>query len=154
MYGERTFLDLAVERHGPGRVLLSGEATHPAAETVPDLRPGLGPLGGVEALLAAADAEWLVVSPVDAPLLLASDIATLVDAGRSDDAVVARGGGRVHATVAALRVAACRPVVASLLDAGTRRADALVEAVRCRLVDLDAGRLANVNTPHDLAALT
>ena len=152
-YGGRTFLDLAVARHGPGRVLVSGEAAHPAAETVPDLRPDAGPLGGLESMLAAADAEWLVVSPVDAPLLTAADLARLLDTRRSDEAVVARAGGRIHATVAAFHVETCRPAVVALLARGERRADAVVESIRCRLVDLDVERLVNVNTPVDFDRL-
>jgi molybdopterin-guanine dinucleotide biosynthesis protein A len=39
------------------------------APVIEDLHPGCGPLGGIEAALAASDSEWNLFLPVDLPLL-------------------------------------------------------------------------------------
>ncbi len=66
----------------PARVLLCGEV--PDRPGIPDERAGMGPLGGVHTALAklqggaeTAD-QWLVVLPVDMPLLSASPLIALM----------------------------------------------------------------------------
>lgn len=82
-WGGKTFLDLAQERLmkivGEDRVLVSGEGR--GDRSVPDLRPGLGPLGGLHAVCESlpGDAALLVV-PVDMPLLGVADLQRLRDA--------------------------------------------------------------------------
>ena len=155
--GGRTYLDLAVERSGGSGVLLStGDSLveHAGCVAVPDRRPGCGPLGGLDALLAACGADWLVVSPVDCPLLTADDLASLrrvAEDGR-DDAVVTRTPDGVHFTVAAYRVDVPSDAVGAMLGEGVRRLDRLAEHLRVRFLDAaDPARLLNVNTPADAA---
>ena len=157
----QSFMKLAVDRHRPDYVLLSGTGHYRGTSTVRDHRTGVGPLAGIESLLGIAGgnrvtdtpADWLLVSPADAPLLTSVEIGRLREAAADDrdDLVVLRGGGRVHPLSAAMRVEACLPAVTRLLDDGVRRADRLMECVRTRLIDIDARRLHNVNTPRDLA---
>ena len=151
----RTFLDRAIERHRPDDVLLSGSLTADGTTTVNDERPDAGPLGGLQSLLNAADADWLLISPVDTPLLTAADVARLraVAERGLDDVVAFRSDGRVHLTIAAYRVVVCRPVVSRMLDADVRRMDAVCDRLRCRFLDCDAAHLRNINTPEDFAAI-
>ena len=155
--GGRTYLDLAVERSGGPNVFLStGDSVveYAGCVAVLDRRPGCGPLGGLDALLAACDADWLIVSPVDCPLLAANDLASLrrvAEDGR-DDAVVTRTPDGVHFTVAAYRVDTASAAVTAMLGEDVRRLDRLADRLRVRFLDAaDPARLLNVNTPADAA---
>lgn len=82
--GDRTFLDhaCALLRELPlAQVVVSG--ARPGG--VPDLVPGLGPLGGLHAVASATAAPAALVIPVDMPLLPRDALARLLRAG-------ARGG--------------------------------------------------------------
>ena len=55
-----------------GQVCLVGEPDryrHLPLRSIPDLRPGNGPLGGLETALAATDAEFNLVLACDQPLV-------------------------------------------------------------------------------------
>jgi molybdopterin-guanine dinucleotide biosynthesis protein A len=121
------------------------------AEAVADLRPGQGPLAGLEALLAECPAEWLLVVACDMPRLDPALLRTLVerrDAGLQ--AVVPRAAGRAQPLHALYHRDALAPIRAAL-DAGQRSATRLVERLRVAWVDMeDAASFTNVNEPGDL----
>ncbi len=51
------------------RILSSNDALGEFAPVVPDLHPGCGPLGGIEAALADSAHDWNLILPVDVPFL-------------------------------------------------------------------------------------
>lgn len=126
----------------------------------PDSCEGQGPLAG---LLDAArylsrvgeTKEAVVVVSCDVPLLRPCDVGLLVDGIEcgSDDAVVARAGGRVHATIACYRLAPLLDFADSAETASKeRRLDSLTTSLRCRFLELPETSCRNVNTPSDVAA--
>lgn len=143
----------------PGRVALPGWLN------VADTRPGEGPLGALEAALAAARTRggerWVAFAGVDMPRLTPAYWAALA-AARTPDAravLALDAEGRPH-PLAALYHTALLERVTVLLDSGERRLRAaappgLTVAVSAHVLEaVSPGALCNVNTPADLAALS
>ena len=92
-----------------------------------------GPLGGLAAGLAAARGRLAIVVGGDQPSLSPAILAELLlwlgrePDGPPLDAVALAEDGLVRPLPAALRVIAVRPIVAALLDAGTRSLVGLLE---------------------------
>jgi molybdopterin-guanine dinucleotide biosynthesis protein A len=128
---------------------------------VPDLRRGLGALGGLHSALARAEAEWAAVLSCDLPFVTGALLERLASLrGPAFDAVAPlQQDGRPQPLCTLYAPARCRPVLDELLRAGELRPRALLARVRTRWAawdewkDLeDAGRLFhNVNTPEDFA---
>lgn len=118
-----------------------------------------GPLGGIAALLAAAEAEWLVTLPVDMPHVEGTHLRTLWEraAEAGVDAAFVRSERGVEPLLAAYRISAARPAARALLAAGVRRPLGLLDEVAAievgieTLTDEPARVLRNLNTPADLA---
>lgn len=129
----------------------------PGAMKIPDEQPGLGPLAGIVALLAATPTSFLVLVPTDMPLVPRGCGEALLAAREDADAVVLSWKGRVE-PFPALIARDVAPVVRGLFDAGARRADSFHAHVRCRTLlfeqvfpDHDpAVAFMNVNAPSDL----
>ncbi len=123
---------------------------------IADARADVGPLGGVEALLASGVAEAYVVLPVDMPRVTTALLQELV-AAFTGGAVVYRVVGADRLQPFPLVVAAAvLATVRARLDAGERRVVDLVAALDPVIVALDAaraGELVDVDTPDDLARL-
>jgi molybdopterin-guanine dinucleotide biosynthesis protein A len=154
---------LAVLQPIADEILLVGPAAElagVAARLVPDLRPGLGPLAGLEAALAATRAEQLLVVAGDLPALSARALALLVAAAPEADAVVPRVAGRaepLHARYARRAL----PAVRASLDAGERALHRMLDRLNVAWIDEPALRavdpelltLADVDAPEDLARI-
>ncbi|MFC4452824.1 molybdenum cofactor guanylyltransferase [Deinococcus sonorensis] len=135
----------------PGRYRLAGwQATG-------DLRPGQGPLAGLEAALSAAPDGWLAFAAVDLPHLTPGYWRTLTEQ-RQPGALAVCGqdeAGRSQ-PLAALYHTSALPVVRRLLDAEERRMSALLEQLPT--IQLPWATLAfcgpqlyrNANRPEDL----
>lgn len=136
------------------RVLLVGDVGDEVLGTIPDERPGSGPLGGVTAALAHAAGEWVFVSSVDVPLLSVATIDRLcVPPLLPGQARVARVEGRIQPLVGAYA-----PDLLSLarrqLTSEDRSMMAFLRQVpHLTLVDIDDGSLRNINTPEEYEAL-
>lgn len=134
--------------HEPGDVVVS------PIRHVPDRLPGLGPLAGLDAALAAARHEVLVVVACDMPFVTARFLGYLLSLIPDADAVVPRTEDGYHPLCAAYS-RACRPAIARRLSEGRLALTGLLDDVRLRVVEggeIDAfgdrDRLfANVNTP-------
>lgn len=90
---------------------------------VRDMHPGSGPLAGLQAAMAAAQAETLWVVACDMPFASADAaraMSQLLHARESADAVVPVIGGKVHPLHAVYR-RRCRKVVEELLEQGQYR---------------------------------
>jgi molybdopterin-guanine dinucleotide biosynthesis protein A len=178
---ERT---LGVLAQSCGRVLAATGATaryaaelarHPKVEVVLDRAPDLGPLGGLEAALAATGPgeTHLLTVACDLPNLDTGVLGALVERARTSgaDAVLWRDAGGVHPLLACYRVSVLGAVRAALAR-GERRlvsfhggfaapADESPAVRPLAVAYLEAGALpgadsgrdpaANANSPHDLA---
>lgn len=148
-------------------VLLAGDPTGredlalPAdARWVPDIVPGRGPLSGLQAGLAAARHEFVLMVGCDMPFLNPSVLRFLIGLAPGHEAVVPRIRGQMeplHAVYARSNL----PIVEALLakNDGTSRPQDLIARVRVRYVgeeelrslDPDLRSFFNVNTEEDLA---
>jgi len=123
---------------------------------VPDLRPGLGPLGGIEAALhhLAPRGEAVLLLPCDLPGITAAEIAALRRAFLATGAPVVMAEtehGRCHPLCAVVD-AALLPAVAQAIEAGRRSPYRLWREVGAVLVHFQqAAPFFNLNTPDDLA---
>ncbi|WP_424952105.1 molybdenum cofactor guanylyltransferase [Deinococcus sp.] len=151
------------------RLLIAPEGRYvlPAWQLVPDLRPGGGPLAGLETALAALTAQvqeggWLAFSAVDLPFLISGYWALLAGqllAGSRAGGVQAVTGldesGR-RQPLAALYHTSALPQVTALLDGGERRMKALLNLLPVREVGWRSvhavcpGAFVNLNTPPGL----
>lgn len=120
-----------------------------------DATPGLGPLGGIAAALAAVETPLLFVCPGDAPLLAPTLVARLMAAlGPDDMAAYPHDGVRTQPLFLLLRVSV-REALSAHLAGGGRAVHGWVASLGARSVaahDL-AASFRNVNTPEELEAL-
>jgi molybdopterin-guanine dinucleotide biosynthesis protein A len=146
------------------RPVLVGDAT-PYADLVPELArladqpSGVGPLGGLGALLAAAHEESAAAQHVlafacDMPLLSQALIAKLAQGDAAGDVLAPRGdAGFWEPLCARYRIAPCSPALSAALAAGERSFRALFQ--RLHVVELmlsasERGELRDWDTPEDV----
>jgi molybdopterin-guanine dinucleotide biosynthesis protein A len=121
--------------------------------TVPDRRPGEGPLGGLATALLWARRGWVVVVPCDLPLLGVEHVELLLAAGPEDRRpIVATVDGRPNVSLSLWPADAGRRIL-ELVDGGERRFRAALEGERWRGVEVPAVALADADTPEELARL-
>ncbi len=118
-----------------------------------DLRPGLGPLAGLETAFGSSDAEFNIVTSCDIPGIQVADLKRLLTICRETQSLCALArdaSGRKHPLCAVYR-GECLPLVSAALNAGRLRLLDLVEELRAVEVPIDSV-LRNLNTPEDWAA--
>jgi molybdopterin-guanine dinucleotide biosynthesis protein A len=162
--GGRPLLDRQLEVLTPlfDEILLVGGASRgeasPRLLTVRDERPGLGPLSGLEAALAAAANEAVSIFACDLPFLDRGLVMALRDHA-AVEAVVPRALGRAHP----LHARYARSILSRVrarLDRSELALRALLKDLqvsyldepRLRAIDPTLRGLTNVNTPAELAA--
>jgi molybdopterin-guanine dinucleotide biosynthesis protein A len=145
-----------------------GERFGATARTVTDTVPGCGPLGGLDAALRDATEEWLLILPVDLPLMPARLLSELIEQGTDSGPGVAcfEGVGRRQPLPVLIHRAA-HPVIAKALAKNERKlmpvlqraAQAMCHLGLCVLPaeefasELDVSAwFTNVNTPDDYRA--
>lgn len=117
---------------------------------VADRSPGLGPLGGLDALAQACATPWLFTLPVDV-VDVDAGLARLLAGAGPDGAWLVDADGR-QPLAALWRVDALRPAVAAAIGQGELAVHALQARLGMAAVRLPGLRLGNLNTPQDLAA--
>lgn len=117
---------------------------------VPDLRPDLGPLGGLEALAAACATPWLLTLPVDA-LNPPEDLLARLSVASENGACAIDDDG-AQPLFALWRVAALRPALEQALAGGRLSVQQLQTELDMARVRCDGLRFGNLNTREDLAA--
>jgi molybdopterin-guanine dinucleotide biosynthesis protein A len=127
-----------------------------------DAREGVGPAAGLEAALAGARHDHVLVVATDHPTLSVDVLALLVARARTSSArAVALEGPRGGEPFLAVYRRDALAAVRGMLDAGTRRMQDVLEGldaelvpeVEWRAVDPDGATLADVDTPEDLDRL-
>jgi molybdopterin-guanine dinucleotide biosynthesis protein A len=146
----------AVTRH----VLVVGprerELLVPGVRIVPDVRPGLGPLGGIYSALLAAETDLVFVAGCDMPFVRPPFVRFLLGLAEAHDVVVprsARGTEQLHAVYSR----GCLPAIAARLEGGDPSVASLYQHVTARVVepdewapyDPDGISTCNVNTPAE-----
>lgn len=124
-----------------------------------DLRPGLGPLGGLHTALTLAAPAAVLLLAGDLPFLTPAFLAFLVQLRGGWPAVVPQGPRGLQ-PLCAIYGPECLPVVTTALDRGDLRAQSLAEQLQPRLVasqewrpyDPEGRLLDNLNTPEDYQA--
>jgi FdhD protein len=148
---------------GPERLWLSTRPEQPFPEVlegvtrVVDAVPDLGPLGGLQSVLAASEAPFLLVLAVDLPKMEPAFLARLLDEGAG---TVPRSEQGWEPLAALYPRAGLLDLVEAFLAAGKRRLQDLLDEAAARglvkplaLDERSAPLFANLNTPDDLAAL-
>ena len=136
------------------------EAWRPDLQTLPDIRPGFGTLGGIYTAVSAAAAPVLCVA-WDMPFVPESLLRALLDrlATGGYDAVLPESSGRRGLEpLCAIYGPACAPAIARRLETGDLKAISFHPDVRVGIVPLAQVRgfgdpdelFFNVNTPDDL----
>jgi len=133
---------------------------HPDVPRLPDLAPGRGPLGGIQAALHHGDAACTLIVACDLPFLSRPFLAFLLARARaadgSADVVVPRSGDRLHPLCATYN-RRVREVVDRRVASGALAVQALFDEVRVDVVGPEvvatfdpAGVMFwNVNTPDE-----
>jgi molybdopterin-guanine dinucleotide biosynthesis protein A len=130
----------------------------PGVRTEPDVRPGLGSLGGIHAAVARAGGPVLLVA-WDMPFVPAGLLALLRERGAGADVVVPESGSkRGVEPLCAWYGPACLDAIERRLDAGDRRVVSFFDDVRVARIPAEevarfgdpARSFMNVNTPEDL----
>ena len=144
-------------------MLVVGEQTPPPRADVRIVRDRVtasGPLGGLDAALAAARHDALVLLACDMPFVTARFLAHLLALTSEADAVVPRTERGYH-PLCAVYTRACQPAIAGRLDRGQLRMVDFLADVRVRVVGGDElaalgdhhRLLANINTPAEYEGL-
>ena len=123
---------------------------------IEDLRPGQGPLGGIEALLATGDDTQYLVCPCDLPLITPSVLRRLTEPGPVATVFQVEGEADFWPMPVRVSVQALGAVRAHL-DGGRRAVHDLVRALEPEVINVsreEAAALANVNTPDDYERLS
>jgi molybdopterin-guanine dinucleotide biosynthesis protein A len=145
-----------------------GERFGSAGRTLAETVPGRGPLGGLEAALGDASEEWLLVMPVDLPLLPAWALRELIEQGTdSGPGVACFDGADRRQPLPVVIHRAAHSVIAKALAGNERKlmpvlqraAQAMCHLGLCVLPaeefasELDVSAwFTNVNTPDDYRA--
>jgi molybdopterin-guanine dinucleotide biosynthesis protein A len=139
--------------------IIAGGSVRPPVEgavLAVDHQPGLGPLAGMLAGLAAAQHRYVWVVGCDLPDVEPALGGLLLDLAADYEAVVPRPD-REPEGVCALYVREVAPRIAALLEAGHRSIKSLLDRSSVRYVGLDELRgvdpelrsFRNINTPED-----
>ena len=117
-----------------------------------DLRPGCGPLAGIETALSATAAEFNLIVACDLPNLTAERLAALLEAAMSRDAdcVLPDVPGAPQPPLCAVWRRRCRDRVREALNRGIRQLARLLDELDvCRWDVADSAWAVNLNTPED-----
>lgn len=117
---------------------------------VPDLRPGLGPLSGIEAALASGFGDLNLIVSCDLPLLETDWLQRLLHHATTHETkcTIARdSNGQLHPLCGVYR-SDCLPVIQDALNAGRLRLMSVIEELSAEHLPFHTP-LYNVNTPED-----
>ena len=117
-----------------------------------DRLPDRGPLAGIEAALAAATSEVILVLACDLPLAQLATARNLTRLALAHDAAWARHQGRAQPLFGAYRKSTLSRIRAAL-DEHRLQVGALADVLDVAYVEVGDHELTNVNTPQDLEAL-
>lgn len=118
-----------------------------ALHAVPDRYPDIGPIAGLDALAAACATPWLFTMPVDVVDCDVTVLHALAEA--AGQGAVARDADGLQPLVALYEVAALRAALAVAIGAGRYSVQGLQQTMGLPIVEMQALRFGNLNTPQD-----
>lgn len=139
-----------------GTVTLIGQPQryrHLTIPCIPDLRPGAGPLGGIETALAGTDATACLILACDIPGIPSTwliELSRTAERGGSLFTGIRDSAGALHPLCAVYRRASLA-IVQDALDAGERRVLRVVDRLNPVWIGA-ADVLANINTSEEWRA--
>jgi len=122
-------------------------------ECIPDVRPGFGPLSGIETALSSGRGDLNLIVACDLPLLESEWLKSLIHTTVSREAkcvVATDAAGRVHPLCGVYR-SDCLPHVSKALDEGRLKLMDLIEELRAEFVEVPVP-IWNINTPEEWQA--
>lgn len=120
---------------------------------LPDNFPGQGPLSGIEAALAATNAEWNLVVACDMPALDSAVLEGLFALG-AECAVPQSAGGQAEPLCAVYRKS-CHADILEAMSRGVRKVTDAIPRAKIRYLQVaDTRPFANLNTPEELRKYT
>ena len=140
--------------HGPVLVSVNRDFVRYAAHgltAVGDRYPGLGPIGGLDALATTCKTLWLLTLPVDLVGVNDCLIRTLVSL-RDADGAFARDDDGVQPLVALWRVEALHAACNAAIARGETAIHRMQATMRMSEALFAGFRFGNLNTPDDLRA--
>jgi molybdenum cofactor guanylyltransferase len=152
-----TLLDRAVRvvREAAGNVTIIGEPAryaHLGHAVIADLRPGLGPLGGIVTGIMHSKRRWNLFIACDMPRMEGRLLKQLLREARGspdEDGAVAVSASGVEPLVAVYHRRAL-PVLTDALDRNILKMRTVVELLQVKLVVVpDHDKFCNINTPED-----
>ncbi len=129
------------------------EYAHLGVETLDDEPAGVGPLGGLVALLRRAGGGRCVALGCDMPFVTRALLGALLAADAPGPAVAARRGGRWEPMFARYDAPRALPTALSRLEAGARSTQGLLDALGAAELPLSLGEqrlLDDWDTPEDM----
>lgn len=127
-------------------------------QTVPDVYPNWGALGGVHAAISGCSAQWALVVACDFPFVTSQLFARLASFRADSDAVAPIQSDGIPQPLCALyRVEPCLRFAEQFIKSSERKPVALLQSVQTRWVSFDELRnlegadhfFDNINTPED-----
>jgi molybdopterin-guanine dinucleotide biosynthesis protein A len=110
---------------------------HLSVRNVPDIHPGWGALGGIQAALRACELDWALIVACDLPFVTAplfERLAALRD-DEADAVVPLQADGRPQPLCALYRRETCLPEAEKLIEGDQHTPRSLLAVVRTRWVD-------------------
>jgi len=118
---------------------------------IPDNQPGLGPLSGIEAALAATPSDWNLIVACDMPSLNPSIFESLFTAAAGADCALPRHPEGHVEPLCAVYHRRCHPVILQALAQGTRKVTDALAPLAVRYVQTASNDpFTNLNTPDDV----
>ena len=123
---------------------------------IPDLRPGIGPLGGIEAGLAhyARRYEAVLFLPCDLPGITSREISALISAFDNESGLIvfAQAGHFFDQPLCTIVPNALHQAISKAIDDGKRKVGDVWRELGAVVVHFDdPAPFFNVNTPEDMA---
>ena len=141
----------------------NSSASQPKLQSIPDVYPQWGALGGVHAALSACRSSWVLVVACDFPFVTSELFRKLASSRDDFEAVAAIQNDGIPQPLCSLyRLEPCLSIAEALIKSGERKPVALLQSVRTRWLqpnefsELEGANLFfdNINTPEDYARLT
>jgi molybdenum cofactor guanylyltransferase len=139
-----------------GQVTVVGDPVLYAAlgrPVIADLHPGIGPLGGIEAALAASPTPWILVAACDMPGLTAEFLQELMretERQPEADAILPIPAGGPANPLCALYHQRILPRLREAIATGDYKVTRALNGTELRLIAVDDGQaLHNANTPAE-----
>ncbi len=126
----------ALERVAGSVTVVGRSAGAPHLQSIEDVYPQWGALGGVHAALANCKTEWAIVVACDMPYVTEELFARLASWRATFEAVaVIQADGRPQPLCSLYRVIPCKEAAEKLIRSGERKPVILLQSVRTRWVD-------------------